>query len=161
MQSLKRCTLSWPTWLRPSVASGSSLPTNARHIFANDGLCAAREGVAKAMRESISTIVFISLSWFLRSVERDCGRLSPQAITPILKKVSPELLAITDPAVRIREPGLVPIDEEFRLGDRQEFARGSPADHVDARARYSKSSHRSHEQSRRAVCPDRLHPQGM
>jgi hypothetical protein len=26
-QSLKRCTLSCPTWLRPSVASGSSLPT--------------------------------------------------------------------------------------------------------------------------------------
>jgi hypothetical protein len=33
-QSLKRCTLSWPSWLRPSVASGSSLPTIARHICA-------------------------------------------------------------------------------------------------------------------------------
>src|SRR3954451_5426573 len=33
-QSLKRCTLSWPSWLRPSVASGTSLPTITRHICA-------------------------------------------------------------------------------------------------------------------------------
>jgi len=34
MQSLKRCTFIWPSWLRPSVASGTSLPTIARHICA-------------------------------------------------------------------------------------------------------------------------------
>jgi hypothetical protein len=109
-----------------------------------------------------SSVTLLSLSWFLARWSAT-GRLSPQAsrlFTPILKKVSPELLATTDPAVRIREPGLVPIDQEFRLGDRQKFARISPADHVDARARYSKTDHRSHEQSRRVVCHDRLHPQG-
>src|SRR4029079_2433034 len=35
-QSLKRCTLSWPTWLRPSVASGSSGPTILGHFFESD-----------------------------------------------------------------------------------------------------------------------------
>src|SRR5262245_35960216 len=52
-------------WLFPSVASGSSLPANSRHIFSNDdGLWPAKEGVVNAMRESASTIVFISLSGF-------------------------------------------------------------------------------------------------
>src|SRR4029077_9943810 len=59
-QSLKRCTLSWPSWLRPSVASGCSLPTNARHSFSNDDLCAAYEGAANAMRENTSRMVLIS-----------------------------------------------------------------------------------------------------
>src|SRR5215468_9509673 len=51
-------------WLFPSVASGSSLPANSRHIFSNDGLWPAKEGVVNAMRESDSIIVFISLSGF-------------------------------------------------------------------------------------------------
>src|SRR5213078_3801709 len=70
---------------------------------------------------------------------RLCGHLSPQfrtadvrAIAPILKKVSPELLTITDLAVRVREPGFVPVEEGFRQGDRRGFERGSPADHADA-----------------------------
>ena len=48
-QSLKRCTLSWPTWLRPSVASGSSGPTIWRHFSASDVrsgcFCGALRGV--------------------------------------------------------------------------------------------------------------------
>src|SRR6476661_9925820 len=59
-QSLKRCTLSCPMWLFPSVPSGSSLPTNARHSFSNDDLCAAYEGAANAMRENTSRMVLIS-----------------------------------------------------------------------------------------------------
>ena len=47
-------------WLFPSVASGSSLPTNARHSFSNDDLCAAYEGAANAMRENTSRMVLIS-----------------------------------------------------------------------------------------------------
>src|SRR6476660_4247155 len=59
-QSLKRCTLSCPMWLFPSVPSGSSLPTNARHSFSNDDLCAAYEGAANAMSENTSRMVLIS-----------------------------------------------------------------------------------------------------
>ena len=59
-QSLKRCTLSCPMWLFPSVPSGSSIPTNARHSFSNDDLCAAYEGAANAMRENTSRMVLIS-----------------------------------------------------------------------------------------------------
>jgi hypothetical protein len=69
-QSLKRCTLSCPTWLRSSVASGSSPPTLARHICASDegsGLfrltfCAALHGAAAAIRHKTSTMVLISPS---------------------------------------------------------------------------------------------------
>src|SRR5262245_3129348 len=59
MQSLKRCTLSWPSWLRPSVASGTSLPASWRHTFSNDLLCAAKEEEPKATRESTTTIILI------------------------------------------------------------------------------------------------------
>src|SRR2546421_3859821 len=118
MQSLKRCTLSWPIWLFPSVASGSSLPANSRHVFSNDDPCAAREGVANAMRESTSTIVFISLSKFSALAGARCGQLSPQfrtadvrAMAPILKEVPPEPLTITDIAVRVRKPGFVSVEE--------------------------------------------------
>ena len=72
-QSLKRCTLSCPMWLFPSVPSGSSLPTNARHSFSNDDLCAAYEGAANAMRENTSRMVLISGSprGFCARHERD------------------------------------------------------------------------------------------
>ena len=60
------------------------------------------------------------------------GPADVRAIAPILKKVPPELLTITNLTVRVREPGFVPIDEELRLGDRREFERGSPAAHADA-----------------------------
>jgi hypothetical protein len=32
----------------------------------------------------------------------------------MLKKVPPEMLTITDLAVRVREPGFVPVDERLR-----------------------------------------------
>jgi hypothetical protein len=110
---------------------------------------------SQAMRESISTIEFIFTLHASALAKARVRRLSPP-IPPILKKVHSELLTVTDPAVRIRAPGLVPIDEEFRLGDRQGFELGSHADHAGANARHSKTSQGSHEQSCRAVCHDCL-----
>src|SRR5262249_29246474 len=59
MQSLKRCTCSWPTRLRPPSPSRSSLPTSSWHLFSIDGFCAARAGAARATSANVSTIVLI------------------------------------------------------------------------------------------------------
>jgi hypothetical protein len=74
-----------------------------------------------------------------------------RAIAPIQKEVPPELVTITDIAVRVRKPGFVPVEEWLLQGERLGFERSSPADHADANGRYSKTRHRPHEQSR-ATC---------
>jgi hypothetical protein len=78
MQSLKHCTL-LTHMAFPSVASGSSLPTSSRHIFSNDGLCAAKEGAASAMREK----------WVWQLVDELTERHTPSR-APILISVCDE-----------------------------------------------------------------------
>ena len=73
-----------------------------------------------------------------------------RAIAPIQKEVPPELVTITDIAVRVRKLGFVPVEEWLLQGERLGFERSSPADHADANGRYSKTRHRPHEQSRAA-----------
>src|SRR5262245_5617992 len=106
MQSLKRCTFIWPSWLRPSVASGTSLPASWRHCFSNEGLLCAAEEVASVMRESTSKIVLIIPSRLLRSRERDCGHLSFQRSRADVKYVTQtiELIVVATTRWR-RSPG--------------------------------------------------------
>jgi hypothetical protein len=100
-QSLKRCTLSCPMWLFPSVPSGSSLPTNARHSFSNDDLCAAYEGAANAMRENTSRMVLISdLQGFLHSPERDRGVYGSKSALRFVKGVTQSRQPQRAPLVR-------------------------------------------------------------
>ena len=62
-----------------------------------------------------------------------CWPLSSQPIASVLKKVFPQLLAIADPAIRIREPRFLAIYERERLQrgawphDCRCFSRSSPA----------------------------------
>jgi hypothetical protein len=58
-----------------------------------------------------------------------------RAIAPIQKEVPPELVTITDIAVRVRKPGFVPVEEWLLQGERLGFERSSPADHADANGR--------------------------
>ena len=83
------------------------------------------------------------------------GRLRSQPIEP-LPKVSPQLLTVGDPALRLGQRGLIPVDERLRRKDRCCFGLSGFAGHTDVR--HSKSNHRCGDPSRLAACHDRLHP---
>ena len=57
-----------------------------------------------------------------------------------LKEVPPELLTIADIAVRVREPGLVPVEGWLRQGERRGFERSSPRRIVNSILTFSSDS---------------------
>jgi hypothetical protein len=88
------------------------------------------------------------------SFEREAERLSHQPIASVLKRISPQLLTIADPAIRLQERRFLAIHERERLQRKARscFSRSSAADHSDANYCHSKRKHRSDDQH------DRLHP---
>lgn len=89
------------------------------------------------------------------------GRLSPGSVARSIKKITPELLTITEPEVSFRKRGFRSVGEGFLCGELCFLDRGlrnGAADRANADNCDSDGNRDSNDQLRDAAWHDRLHP---